>query len=238
MIKALSRGWCILTAAVLVAGCSKSSSPTGPSGSAPKLNAPTFSGPTSTSASADTSQGAQEAKSKAELFSATAQGFLGYYSGNATQSNNGWSWTYISGSFKATWTATSGSSGYNWKLVYNGTLGSATYTEWTALDGYESTDGKSGNWNIYYTNTTVVAYQVSWSTDASGVLTGTVVINDSTGTMAYKDVFTSRPDKSGELKEYIGTSLVWDVIWNSDGSGHYTEWDYTGATVVASGSWT
>ncbi len=240
MLGKLTRIGTIVLLAGLVASCSKSSSPTS-GGTAPVLKAPTFAGPSTTSASSDTSIGAQTSISAAALFNATASGYLGFYTGAGSQSGNTWTWAYSVQGFTATWTATSSSSGYNWKLVYNGTLASngssTTFSNWTVINGSESSDGKTGSWTIYYPNTATVAYQVSWSTDASGTLTGTIVANDTTGTLQAKYVFTNKTDKSGELKYYTGTVLTLDATWTSSGSGQYTEWDDTGTTVIASGTW-
>ncbi len=240
MLRNLKSVWLVLLLAAFVAGCSKSSSTSG-GGTAPTLTAPTFSGPKSNSSTADTSVGYLMANSTASLFNATASGYLGYYSGQSGSQNGGnWTWTYSVQGFTATWTATSTSSGYDWKLVYNGTLSgsgsSQTFNNWTVINGSESSDGKTGSWTIYYPNTTIAGYQVTWSTNSSGTLTGTIVANDTTGALQAKYVFTNNSDKSGELKMYTGTQLTLDATWTSSGSGQYTEWDEHG-NLVASGSW-
>lgn len=232
-----------IIAGLLLVGCSKSTSP---GGTAPVLKAPTFAGPSSTSATADTSQGAATAKQYASLFNAYVTGYLGFYTANGgTQSGNTWTWTYtqIQG-FTATWSATSSSNGYNWKLVYNGTLtsggSSETFSNWTVLNGNETTDGKSGSWTLYYVNSTIAAYAVTWSTSSTGTLTGTIIVNDTTGAQVAKQVFTNNTDKSGELVVYEGPASgavqVLDVKWTSTGSGTWTSFDpTTGET--NSGSW-
>lgn len=239
MVKFLRSAGILAAMALLLASCSKSSS-TSPQ-TAPKLTAPTFSGPVPTTPPSDTSSGYAGyayATGVAGLFNATSQGYLGLYTGSGTQSGNTWTWTYSANGLSATWTATLNGSNYDWKLVETGTEGGVPVTNWTALSGTESTDGKSGTWTLYYPPAAVIAYQVSWSTSSTGVLTGTIVANDTTGAQQLKYDFTENPDKSGELKVYYGTGaqMVWDVIWNADGSGHYTEWDDTG-TVVATGTW-
>lgn len=241
MLRNLTQMGLLLILAALVASCSKSSNSTGTNGTAPTLKAPTFAGPSTTSPTADTSIGATTAISAAALFNATTSLYLGYYAGNAIQSGNSWTWTYSVQGFTATWTATLGSNGYNWKLVYNGTLTSngtsTTFNNWTVVNGSESNDGKTGSWTIYYPNTTIVGFQVTWSTSSSGTLTGTIVGNDTTGTLESKYVYTNNPDKSGELVLYTGTVETLDVVWASDGSGHYTEWDDTHTNIVATGTW-
>jgi hypothetical protein len=237
MLNLLKSAGVFVAMALLLAGCSKSSTSTG--GTAPKLAAPTFSGPSSTSSTADTSSGAIYAKSVASLFNATSSTYMGFFAGNGTQSGNTWSWTYTYGGFTATWSATSSSSGYDWKLVYNGVQDNVTFSNWTALSGSETTDGKSGSWTIFYPPTTVAAYQLTWSTGSDGTLTGTIQVNnDTTGSVEYKQVFTNKTDKSGELVVYYGSGpqKEWDIIWNADGSGSYTMWDEQN-NAVASGTW-
>ncbi len=228
----------LVAMALLLASCSKSSS-TSSGGTAPKLAAPVFTGPTSTSSTADTSTGAMYAKQVAGLFNATSSTYMGFFTGNGTQNGNTWTWSYSAGGFTATWSATSSSSGYDWKLVYNGVQGNETFSNWTALSGSETTDGKSGSWTIFYPPTTVAAYQLTWSTASNGTLTGTIVVNnDTTGSVELKQVFTNNPDKSGELVVYYGNGPQeeFDIIWNADGSGHYTMWDEKG-NVAANGTW-
>jgi hypothetical protein len=236
MLRKLTNIGVVLMLAALVAGCSKSSSTTGNNSTAPTLKAPVFAGPSSTSASADTSVGAVEATSVASLFNSTASGYLGYATGTGTQNGNTWTWTYSYGGFTATWTATSSSSGYNWKLVYNGTEGDVTYSNWTVISGSESTDGKTGNWTIYNANTTIAVFQISWSTNSSGTLTGTIVANDDQGNLQYRYLFTNNADKSGSLIIYTGTVETLDATWTSSGSGQYTEWN-TDGTVADNGTW-
>ena len=69
----------------------------------------------------------------------------------------------------------------------------------------------------------------------SGTLTGTIIANDTTGTLQAKYVFTNNSDKSGEVKIYTGTQLTLDATWTSSGSGQYTEWDDQG-NLISNGS--
>ena len=226
--------------AMFMAGCSKSSSPTGPGNTAPTLSAPTFAGPDS-SASADTSSGARTADSIATVFNFTAGGYLSLFTGlSGSQSGNTWTWkhTYTIGG-NVTWTATSSSSGYDWKLVEDGTTPGGTFSNWIALNGSESTDGKTGNWVIYYPNSIQAADSVAWSTDASGILTGTVELYGPTGALLETLAFTNnKVSHSGELVIYVGAESpvlkVLDVNWTASG-GTWTE--YYAGTVVNTGHW-
>ncbi len=234
----------LLALTVIVAGCSKSSSPTGSSGtSAPALTAPVFSGPDS-SATADTSQAAIVAMGAAATFNAISSGYVALFTGlSATQSGNSWTWShsYTTGG-KWTWTATSTSNGYNWTLVENGTTPSGTYNNWTALSGYQSTDGKTGHWVIYSNGTTAVSDSVGWSTDVSGTVSGTIVIYNNSGVVNETMVYTSnKTTHTGTLVIYGGPALapykVWNIAWTSSG-GTWTEYDPTnGGAVVGAGTW-
>lgn len=240
MLRFLRSAGILAVTALLIAGCSKSN----PSSSqqAPKLTAPAFSGPAPTTPPSDTSSGYMGysyATSVAGLFTATAQGYMSYYTGSGTQSGDSWTWTYSANGFTATWTAALSGSSYNWKLVYNGTDNGVPYSNWTALSGTETTDGKSGSWTIFYPPTTVAAYQLSWSTASNGTLTGTILMNnDTTGAVESKQVFTNNTDKSGELVVYYGNGpqKEWDITWAADGSGEYTMWDEQG-NVIGTGKW-
>ncbi|HUI31438.1 MAG TPA: hypothetical protein VLX91_14610 [Candidatus Acidoferrales bacterium] len=239
MLKNLTRVTLVLMLAVLVASCSKSS--TSSNNTPPTLTAPTFAGPSSTSPTADTSFGAQTAVSVAGLFNATSASYLGFMTGTSTQNNGTWTWTATNNGTTATWTATAGSSGYDWKLVVSGTWSSngtnVTVSNWTAISGHESSDGKNGNWTAYFPGTTLVEFTITWTTDAGGNMSGTIVLNDDTGAQQGKYVFTDNKDKSGELVVYTGTVETADIVWLSNGSGHYTEWDDTGTNVIATGTW-
>jgi hypothetical protein len=226
----------------MLAGCSKSSdNSTGSNSQPPALSGPTFSGPSSSSTSADTSSGYITATYSAELFSAFSGSQLGSFAGagNAKQNGNTWTWTVSANGVSETWTATSNSGGYDWKLVYSGPYqsGDTTYnvTNWTVWSGHESSDGKDGNWTIHYPGNTSVEFQVTWSTDSNGNLTGTITDNDNSE--EYK--FTDNKDKSGTLDIFEGanfTAQTWHVTWNSTGSGSYWEKDNQG-NIIAQGTW-
>ncbi len=227
----------VLVSGFLIAGCSSKSSTTGPGSTAPQLKAPQFKGPSSTSASADTSAGAQMALAAAAEFNALSSGFMAYYVGSGTHAGNSWTWTYSDSGLVATWTATTSSNGYNWSLVFNGTSGGTTYNNSTLLSGTESTDGKSGNWTFYYPNSTTPEAVANWSTDGSGNLTGTILEYNTSGTLTAKWVFTDNVDKSGELVIYTDNVLTWDVKWNSNGSGTWVAYDPSTGGESNSGSW-
>ncbi len=240
MSKRLTLIGLVLVLAAFVSSCSKSSS-TSSGGTAPTLTAPTFAGP-DTSAATDTSEAAYTAIIAAETFNVISSGYVGLLTGHTgTQNGNTWTWnyTYPQTTATITWTATSSSSGYSWKLVENGTLSTVTYNNWTALTGYESTDGKTGNWIIYFDNSTNVQDSVGWSTAASGNLNGTILEYNTTGQVSSVLVFTENlTSHTGELVIYGGpisaATKVWDISWTASG-GTWTE--YYGGTTVNTGHW-
>ncbi len=227
----------IFAIAVFVAGCSSKNNVTGPNSSAPQLKAPQFHGPVSTSSSADTSLGARTAVSTAALFDGISAGFMAYYAGSGTQSGNSWTWSSTENGITGVWTATSASSGYSWKLVLNGSSGNTSYNNWTALTGSESSDGKSGNWTLYYLNSSEPEFAASWSTDSNGNLTGTILVYNTSGALTAKEIFTNNTDNSGELKIYTGATLTLDIKWIANGSGTWVEYDPTSGAEINSGSW-
>jgi hypothetical protein len=236
-MKDLLRVGMVLLLAGIIAGCSKSSNN---GGTAPELVAPVFAGPDSDITAAPC-YAAYLADSCAMAFNVPAAQYLSLLSGlNGSQSGGTWSWTGTKNGVTVTWTATPASEGYNWKLVENGPSAGITFDNWTALSGYETTDGKNGSWMLYYPNTSSPLDSVSWSTATSGVLSGTVfVYNPLQGTVAETLEFTNdKANKSGELKIYLGApsaaSRVWDITWTASG-GTWTQ-SYGGVT-LNTGQW-
>jgi len=227
----------VLTLAAFFASCSKSTSP---GGTAPTLNAPTLSGPVS-SASADTSKAAYLADSIATTFDFTAGEYVSLLTGHTgSQSGSTWTWSYTDPQtgLTITWTATSVSNGYDWKLVENGTSSGITFNNWTALNGYESSDGKTGNWTLYYPGITQAADSAAWSTDANGTLSGTIVAYSTSGAIANTFVFTNDniANHTGDLKIYVGpvSTTYEDISWTASG-GTWTI--YYDGVAVSQGSW-
>ncbi len=108
--------------------------------------------------------------------------------------------------------------------------------------GLVSTDGKTGNLNVLYNQeTNQPAANYSWSTNAGGQVTGIVYVNNFLGIVGKRYVYTNNTSKSGTLNEWQTLSngsviQTWEIMWNSNQSGQYTEWDTTG-TIINSGTW-
>lgn len=219
-------------------GCSKSSSTsTSPTTNPPKPPSITFKGPNTNSSDPY----AQMTKSLATSFSSIIAAYSSFFATNAQQNGDTWTWTVTEPpSFTATFTAGKQSDGsYSWKLVMNGRSSSdtVTYNNWTALQGTSSADGKSGDWKVYYPNTTIVSGEVIWSTDNTGKMTGTIRSYSNTGALTGSIAIINNTDGSGEIDEYQGSTLVFKAVWTSSGSG--TWWTYNNnGTQTGTGTWT
>lgn len=229
--------WFILIAAiVLLAGCSKKDSPTSSNGSsvAPTVTPVTFAGPSTTSNDVH----AYEAQSLALSANAYSSYFSIFASQQGTQNGNTWTWTWSYYGASVTFTGTQSANGYSWKWVYNGYDSSSqmTYTNWVFLQGTTSADGKTGTWTIYQDNSTNIAATYSWSVDANGNKTGTLVYFQDDGvTQEGKIVVINNADKTGEVDSYTGTTLQFKATWTATGSGQW--WEYASDGSSTTGSW-
>ncbi len=232
----------IVILALLAAGCSKKgSNPTGPGGSSsyPKLILPDVLAPQSSSSTADTSQGYMEVNNDNSLLDSVTYSLSTHLTGTPTDSAGTWKWLVndAADTVTSTLTATANSGEYYWTLVIASPELSIKF-----LAGLVAPDGKSGDLNFLYNPVSnVPAATYNWSTTSGGQLDGTIYVSNFLGIVGQKYVFTNNPDKSGTLNEWrtlSGGSVVqtWNIIWNANQSGHYTEWDTTGA-VVDSGNW-
>jgi hypothetical protein len=227
--------------AVVLAGCSKSSTtPNSPvtQNTAPSFPSVTVSGPTTTSTEAHAQLAVGYA---AEVNAYSNSGLFGAFAGmNGTQNGNTWTWTITEGTLGVTFTETKQSDGsYTWSWVENGTDPSTkvTYSNWTFFSGNRTSDGKNGDWKVYKDNTTVVAADFSWTTNASGTPTGTV-LGYTSGTLATKIAVVNNSDKSGEVDVYAGTVLTFKATWIASGAGSWWMYDSGTGTQTGTGTWT
>ncbi|MCL5020782.1 MAG: hypothetical protein M1339_03785 [Bacteroidetes bacterium] len=223
MIRRSTKTIGFLMIGLIIAGCSKSSSPTSSSSTPPQLNHPTFTGPVTASDSlgATTAQGIAL---EIGLESSLATSFM---TGHPTQNGNTWSWTSSSNGVTETWTGTVESDGsYQWALTFNGKTDTANYSNWVWIKGTTSKSGSTGSFSVNNTNTTNPYLEFSWTTASDSTVTATVQNLDSTGTVQSTINLINNPDKSGELDEYEGTSvLVFKATWQSNGSGNWQQLD-------------
>jgi hypothetical protein len=215
----------ILLCLVIFAGCKKDEA-TSPNATAPSIPTVTFKGPSASESHAQTANA--YAQSMTGLMSASAAfSFL-----PANQNGDVSTWTITTGPYSQTFTSTKqGDGSYTWAYVLNGTLGSTTYSNWTYWTGTTSADGKSGTWIFYEYGRTTKVEDLSYTTDANGVLTGTWQIYNTSGTLSSKFVITNNTDNSGEYNQYSdGTHLSLKVTWNTSGTGTWTTYNTSGGT--------
>jgi hypothetical protein len=233
----------ILLLALYLVGCSKSSNNpvssnnnSNSSNGAPTFMTPNFPGPNSKTSSADTSQGYYEVNTEAALLDSGKALFTPYFKVTPTLTNQTWTWnntqTHNDTSLIAMVTAVKTSEGYNWDFTTTFKTPSSTQS-FDLLSGFETTKGDSGD----FSSSSIFGLKLNiyWSTNSTGDRYGNAVFGQG------KYVFTYNTDKSGYLKEYTqlqnGTwAQTWNIIWNADQSGSYTEWTSDGK-VIAVGKW-
>jgi hypothetical protein len=155
----------------------------------------------------------------AYLYASLAQSLVQYASmytslPSGTNVNGVWTWTFTEGTMTATMTARKlGDGRYEWKLVLNGTDGSTTYTNWTAIVATSSADGKSGTLTAYDdtpTPSTTADILMTWSTAANNVAT----IEIESVSDAMKSVLISN-GVTGDVRLYRKVGSAWVA------AGHY-----------------
>lgn len=227
----------LIMMACFLAGCAKDDeSPTEPpQQDKPAFPTVTFKGPNTTS----NDSYAQLTKAYAEVFNVFTTFWQPFLSLPATRDGNNWKWTYSGPGFTQTFTASKQADGsHTWSLVYNGTIDGVVYNNWKFLEGTTSADGKNGSWKAYEDNSTRLDLEVSWTTSAANVLTGTwkEYVN---GVLDGRTELINNPDGSGELKSYNkGNVMTFRAVWLANGSGQW--WTYSGTTgaQTGTGSWT
>jgi hypothetical protein len=223
---------------LFVAGCSKDSSPTSPGDqqqqTAPTVPTASFSGPTSSDAHA------QIAASQVTLMNALMAPAAAFSGRAATNAGNTYTWTITVQSLTETFTATRQTDGgFDWSFTLSGSDNDHNYgTGWTFWTGTTSADGKSGSWTFYEFGQTTKAADLVYSTNASGVLTGTWQVYDAGGAVTGKVVLTNNTNQSGEVDVYgDGTHLSYKATWTGSGSGSWWVYDSDGVTVSSQGTW-
>jgi hypothetical protein len=145
----------------------------------------------------------------------------------------------VGANFTEKWTGTIESNGdYQWSLVYNGATDSATYANWTYLNGTTSKDGKTGSWSVSYTNTTKTEIQFNWSTSTDSTVTATAQLLDTSGNVLETTTLINHPDKSGEVDLNQGGVLIFKATWQSNGSGQWWEYNPSSGVQVYYSTWT
>ncbi|HEX2960398.1 MAG TPA: hypothetical protein VHO43_01315 [Ignavibacteriales bacterium] len=227
----------LLLAVLLISSCSKeeknSVEPEGNNDKAPGLPNVAFKGPNTQS----TDQYAIITKTSVESFNTYPLLINSIFSAvQPTSSNGEWKWVVNpGGTASETFTGKRNSDGsYTWALILNGTIQNDSYSNWKAFEGTTSADGKSGNWKIFDENSTTLVGEYSWSTNASGILTGILLEYDN-GAASGKMEVINNPDNSGSLKIYHNNVLELMSTWKTDGTG--TWHSYENGVEKTNGNW-
>lgn len=228
----------LLLLSLLITSCSKKDDKAvdpgdGGDSQAPGIPTVSFKGPNTQS----TDQYALLTKSSVESFNAYPQLLSAMFSSTKPSNSNGqWLWVVSPGQGATeTFTAKKNSDGsYTWTLVLNGTIQNDTYSNWKALEGTTSADGKTGNWKIYDDNTTTLVGEFTWSTNSGGILSGTFLSYENGATSGKFEV-VNNPDNSGSLKVYSNNILSFYSTWKADGTG--TWHSYENGVEKTNGNW-
>lgn len=228
----------VLTAMAMLAGCDKETNPID-SSPTKKPTAPQVSltGPNTNS----TNQYAVQAQSFSQMFNGYTQFFTSFASMEGEQNGNTWTYTYNFGTMSETITVTQLTDGsYTWSVIFNGTDGNVTYTNWKAMEGTSSADNKSGSWKVYAENSTQLEAELAWNTDAQGNETGMLKAYTN-GVLNEQLDIVNNIDGSGSMKMYQKKDLSNDlflnieITWIANGTGAYTLYDENGG-VLESGT--
>ncbi len=223
---------------LLAAGCSKkSSAPTSPQ-TAPSFPSVAIKGPNTSSSDAH----AQETVAYTTEVNALANsGLFGAFAGtNGVQAGNTWTWSVTEGTLTVTFNETLQNDGsYTWAWKENGTNSQThvVYNNWVFFSGNRSADNKNGEWKVYNDNTTILAGDLTWSTNASNVLTSTLMTYDTTGTLKGKIAITNNADNSGEVDYYVGAVMTFKATWTAAGTGTWWTYDSTSGNQTGTGTW-
>lgn len=223
----------ILSALVIISGCTKNAAPNEPQQSAPSIPSLTLKGPNTNSADPN----ALTIKSYVATASSYTLALAPLKLLQPVQSGNTWTWTYAQGALTVKLAATPQPDGSaRWTTVVDGKDASGiTYNNWTAAQGTTSADGKSGDWTIYDTSATTKAAEIGWTT-TNDVLSGTLK-SYSGGVYEGAAVIVNNPDNSGQITLSTGSSLTFKAVWQPNGSGQWWTYDPNGSQ-TGTGNWT
>ncbi len=229
-----------IAVALFAAGCSKkSSSPTAPQNTAPAFPSVTIKGPSTSSSDAH----AQTAVAyTTEVNALTNSGLFGAFAGmNGTQTGSTWTWVVTEGTLSVTFTEAQQADGsYTWSWKENGTNSqtNVVYNNWVFFSGNRSADGRNGEWKVFNDDATTLAGDFTWATNASNVLSATLLSYNTSGSLTGKIAVTNNhADNSGEVDYYVGTVMTFKATWTSTGAGTWWTYDSGTGTQTGTGTW-
>jgi len=103
--------------------------------------------------------------------------------------------------------------------------------EHKVLEGNTNADGSKQTWYFYDEQTNQVASEMNIERSSDSV-----IITTKTSDSDLTQVITSNNDGTGKFQEYSGDKLLYEAIWNADGSGTYKQWNEIGG-LIEEGSW-
>jgi hypothetical protein len=219
---------------VTIIGCKNGESPNTPSiGAAPSIPQVSFKGPNTNDTTAAT------AKYNATLMNAVMSPGAVFSALPAQQNGNTYTWTISAVGVTQKFTGIKQADGsFTWTWVINGTISTRTYNNYKLWEGTTSADGKNGTWSIYAYDQTGKVDSMTYTTDANGTLTGTLIVFNTNQTIDAKSVVVNNVDGSGSVVIYtLGTIRSYRAEWKADQSGQ--EWIYLpdGVTVYSTNTW-
>lgn len=157
-----------------------------------------------------------------------------YIPSNAQQTSlksNGTSWTWSDGHGNAIWIEQiEETDHYTWNYYIKDADMSSRVLAITATELKTKLGGSLKVFDYQSTTPSTVSLDYNWSKDNTGMITATILFADNSSPMFF--TMTSKPDTSGTLKIYNGSSasgtLFANYTWNSAGHGNYWYKDTSG----------
>lgn len=179
------------------------------------------------------------------------------------QSGNCWSWSATQEGCSVTYQACETTGGIEWSYTANGNCGGSQYNNWVAWRGSTNPDGTAGTFRFFQENSSTVEGGWDWTLTSNGTVgtwnfyDGEIDASNITWTLAWQEnidgsevVSWTVPDISmwesnvsadglaGTSNSYVWVDMDWlqdsAIIWNSDGSGSWTNFVQGGEPIVQS----
>ncbi|MBD3223995.1 MAG: hypothetical protein GF313_04660 [Caldithrix sp.] len=147
---------------------------------------------------------------------------------------NDWSYEWTTGQLTIKMTVTETDDTFQWRIVYDGTLGGQTFDNWTYMEATRSKDGSDGQMYIYAYNTEKVELEWHWMVDDNDVYNFEMISE------SLRILVNANPNKSGQVEVFNmnnGAYLItFKSVWDQNGAGQWWEYDGEG-DVSDNGDW-